>query len=251
MAKPSFIELGPGIPPIPVLYEDRSVLALDKPAGWLVVPSDWQRTARNLQAALESAVVGGEYWARRRGLRFLRYVHRLDAETSGVLLLAKSRGALDALSGLFESRQVAKEYSAVVHGEPQTQEWTCRLRLAPNPRQRARVVCSRAGKDAETQFRALLVQEAGPLGLRTLVQARPFTGRTHQIRVHLAADGHPVLGDGLYGPPEVEGAMPERFPLALRATKLAYTDPFTQESVTIAASTDEFLRAFGFGGQHG
>jgi len=107
MGKPEWIEL-PGAEPIPILYEDRSVLAVDKPAGWLLVPVHWQRTSRNLQAALESSLRAGDWWARSRGLRYLRFVHRLDADTSGVLLLAKSSGALSACSKLFQTGQVEK-----------------------------------------------------------------------------------------------------------------------------------------------
>ena len=82
MAKPDYIELGRDLC-IPILYEDRSVLAIDKPAGWMLAPNTWDRTGRNLQLALESSVREGEYWARSRNLKFLRFLHRLDADTSG------------------------------------------------------------------------------------------------------------------------------------------------------------------------
>ena len=248
MAKPTFIELGEGGPRFPILYEDRSALAIDKTAGWLLVPTDWQHTGRNLQAAIESSVAAGDHWARSRSLRFLRYVHRLDAETSGVLLLAKSQGALEVLSGLFETRSVTKEYVAIVRGEPAQEAWTCRFPLAPDPRRRGRVVRDdRAGKDAETRFHARLVQDAPPLGLRTLVEAQPLTGRTHQIRVHLAECGHPVLGDEMYGEWPPPRGLPETYPLGLRAVALAYTDPFTRRPVRIEAPREDFLRAYGFG----
>jgi 23S rRNA-/tRNA-specific pseudouridylate synthase len=90
MARPSGpIELPTG-EEIPVLYEDRSVLAIDKPRGWMLAPASWQKTGRNLQAALESSIRAGDFWARSRGLKFLRFVHRLDAGTSGVLLANSS-----------------------------------------------------------------------------------------------------------------------------------------------------------------
>jgi RluA family pseudouridine synthase len=248
MAKPPYMELGDGGPRFPILHEDRSALAIDKAAGWMLVPTDWQRTSRNLQAAIESSVAAGDFWARSRSLRFLRYVHRLDAETSGVLLLAKQQGALDALSSLFETRSVTKQYLAIVHGEPAEETWTCRFPLAPDPRHRGRVVRDdRGGKEAETKFRALLVQDAPPLGLRTLVEAQPMTGRTHQIRVHLAECGHPVLGDSMYGEWRPLRGLPVSFPLGLRAVVLGYTDPFTRRPVRIEAPREEFLRAYGFG----
>lgn len=270
MPKPQCIEL-PDIEPIPILYEDRSVLAIDKPRGWMLVPFSWQRTSRNLQAALTSSIQARDFWARSRNLRFLRFVHRLDAETTGVLLLAKSPGVVKTYGELFESRRMEKLYLAVVHGVPRQNEWTCRLKLAPDPRQRGRMkVDARGGKEAETHFRVLqtvggktdLPPHAGPLPQRgegkagtprvshcirgepsefsSLIQARPLTGRTHQIRVHLAEAGHPVLGDELYGRAENE------LPLALRAVGLGYTDPFTRRRVEIRAPVDEFVHEYGF-----
>src|SRR5262252_8962645 len=111
MAKPNFIELPTG-ETIPILYEDRSVLAIDKPAGWMLVPFSWQKTSRNLQAALTSSIAARDFWARSRNLKFLRFVHRLDAETTGILLLAKSHGAVEAFGNLFESRKMEKSYLA-------------------------------------------------------------------------------------------------------------------------------------------
>ena len=98
MAKPTHIPLQ-GSDPIPILYEDRSVLAIDKPIGWMLVPFTWQRTSRNLQAALTSSIAAGHFWARSRGLTALQHVHRLDAETSGVLLFCKSSGGLRTYAG--------------------------------------------------------------------------------------------------------------------------------------------------------
>src|SRR5580765_4974816 len=77
---------------IAILYEDRSVLAIDKPRNWMLVPFSWQRTNRNLQAALTSSIAARDFWARSRNLRFLRFIHRLDADTTGVLLFGKSPG---------------------------------------------------------------------------------------------------------------------------------------------------------------
>src|SRR5205814_1883728 len=109
---------------LPILYEDRSILAIDKPAGWMLVPVSWQNTNRNLQAALLSSIAAGHFWARSRSIKFLRYVHRLDAETSGILLFAKSRGALETFGDLFESRQMEKVYLAVTRQKPKEANWT-------------------------------------------------------------------------------------------------------------------------------
>src|SRR5580698_9680232 len=123
MAKPKNIELGKGGISIPILYEDRSVLALDKPGGWMLAPDSWDRTGRNLHLALQSSLNAGDFWARSRGLKYLRFVHRLDAETTGITLFAKSPGALKAYSEMFEEHRVEKYYLAVVHGIPKESAW--------------------------------------------------------------------------------------------------------------------------------
>ncbi len=220
---------------VPILYEDRSVLAIDKPAGWLLVPETWKNTSRNLQRELMISLGAGEYWARSRNLKYIRFVHRLDAETSGVLLLARSAGALSALSQLFETRLVHKTYLAVVDGIPKVTAWECRLKISQEPGAKGQMrVDEKNGKEAQTAFRVLERREG-----RALIQAMPLTGRTHQIRVHLAAAGHPVLGDSLYGGPGRD--------FALRAVELSYIDPFQKRPVRVTARTDEFLRRFGFG----
>ena len=111
VAKPKHIELSEGEIVIPILYEDRSVLALDKPSGWMLAPDSWDRTGRNLQLALHSSMNAGDFWAHSRNLKYLRFVHRLDAETTGITLFAKSAGALRAYSELFENRARRKNLS--------------------------------------------------------------------------------------------------------------------------------------------
>lgn len=236
MAKTLDIEL-PDCEPIPILFEDRVVLAIDKPRGWMLVPHTWQKTAFNLQAAITSSIAAGDFWARSRGLKFLRHVHRLDAETSGVLLFAKSLGGVEPISDLFESRRMEKTYLAVTDWPPRQAEWTCRLSLGPDPRRFGRMmVDDRGGKSAETEFKVLQTS-----GKYTLVEARPLTGRTHQIRVHLAESGCPIVGDELYGRRERD------LPMGLRAVRLAFVNPFTKKRVDIQAPRENFLREFGFG----
>ena len=232
MAKPNFIELARDVR-IPILYEDRSILAIDKPEGWMLVPVSWQRTSWNLQAALLSSITAGHFWARSRNIKFLKYIHRLDAETSGVMLFGKSPGAVNTFGDLFETRQMEKIYLAVTDKPPGESEWSCRLSLGPDPHQIGRIIAHPSGKPAETAFR-LIAKAPG----RFLIEARPFTGRTHQIRVHLAQSGCPILGDELYGRDSDQ--------MALRAVGLAYRDPFTRKPVAIRASTDAFLHQYGF-----
>jgi len=232
--KPNFIEL-PDCEPITILFEDRAAIAIDKPAGWMLAPVAWQNTSRNLQAAIESSIAGGDFWARSRGLKFLRHVHRLDADTSGVLLFAKSPGAVKMFFELFENRRMEKKYLAVVVGVPRQKEWTCELKLAPDKQRfRKTKVDERYGKEAQTHFKVLETR-----GKFSLIEAKPVTGRTHQIRVHLAESGLPIVGDELYG--RLEGDLP----LGLRAIKLAYSDPYTKKRVEIHAPVDEFLKEFG------
>lgn len=233
MAKPDCIQF-PGEEPIPILYEDRSVLAVDKPAGWMLVPVSWQKTSRNLQAAILSSIAAGHFWARSRNLKFLRYVHRLDAETSGILLFAKSAGALNAFSDLFETRRMEKCYLAVTEQAPKRRTWSCRLSLAPVPGQIGRIAADPRGKAAETEFR-LIASAAG----RHLIEARPCTGRQHQIRVHLAESGCPIVGDPLYG--VAQGPS-----MGLRAVGLAFENPFTRRAVFIRAPVAAFLKDWGF-----
>src|SRR6185295_10509445 len=117
---------------LPILYEDRSVIAIDKPAGWMLVPYNWDRTSRNLHLALSSSILARDYWARSRNLKYLRHVHRLDGDTSGVLLLARSPGALQTFGRMFESRRMQKHYLAVTSGIPKETDWICRSKIGPD-----------------------------------------------------------------------------------------------------------------------
>ncbi|MEI6078462.1 MAG: RluA family pseudouridine synthase [Verrucomicrobiota bacterium] len=236
MAKPNFIEL-PGCDPIRIIYEDRAVLAIDKPRGWMLVPHSWRKTNWNLQAAIDSSIRADDFWAKSRNLTYLRHVHRLDADTSGVMLFAKSEGAMQTMSDMFESRKMEKTYLAVVEGVPKELEWTCELPLGPDPLQfgRMRVDHTEEGRESETHFRVLQKNERF-----TLIEASPLTGRTHQIRVHLAQSGCPIACDELYGHVE------KGFRLGLRAVRLAYKDTFTRRPVSIIAPAELFLKDFGF-----
>lgn len=170
--------------PLPVLYEDASLVAVDKPAGMPAVPTR-AAAAGTAQEILEKQIGG-------QGRRVrLRPVHRLDADTSGVLLFAKTAAAAEALSAAFRERDAEKWYLAVVAAEPPAERGTIEAPMVANGR-RARVAVP--GKPALTEW---IVLRSAPGA--TLVALRPRTGRMHQLRVHLRHAGMPVVGDRLYG----------------------------------------------------
>lgn len=241
MAKPTFIELWDGTQ-VPILRDDPAVLAIDKPANWLCAPEHWTRTSRNLHLELMRGAAEGEHWAKSRNLRYVRFIHRLDAETSGVLLLAKNPGALRVFSQLFEMQKVRKTYLAVTSVQPslKARAWTCSAPLEPEPGRPGKMRVSRSGKPAVTEFKVL----ADHNGF-ALVAAFPQTGRTHQIRVHLSHSKMPVLGDELYGGAS-DANVPGDFPLGLRAVRLDYDDPFRRRPIVIQANAGPFAQAFGF-----
>lgn len=129
-----------------------------------------------------------------------------------------------------------KTYLAVMDGVPKQAEWTCRLKLGPAAGQIGRMkVDEREGKESETHFRVLQKREHS-----ALIQASPLTGRTHQIRLHLAESAGPVVGDDIYG------RRGDRANLGLRAVRLAFADPFTRRRVEIRAPIESFCREYGF-----
>src|SRR5277367_6120805 len=114
-------------------------MALDKLAGWMLAPDSWDQTGRNLHLALQSSLNAGDFWARSRNLKFLRFIHRLDAETSGITLFAKNHGALRACSELFEAHRVEKHYLVVVQGNPRESSCTCNLSITPDTGMKGRM----------------------------------------------------------------------------------------------------------------
>ncbi len=241
----------------PVIYEDETMLAFDKPSGLLIAPDRWDKKKVNLMGLVHERL-GHD----------VANVHRLDADTSGVVLCAKTKPALDFLSGQFQSKTVAKLYHALVLVLPAEEtmkvvkpvrdelgrlpdEFLVDLALDQDETQpgRMRVFKKRGGKPSQTAFRTLERFTANRGGNYAFVECRPVTGRTHQIRVHLAAAGAPILNDPFYGVPDRElklsdlkrgykGREDEKpliARLALHATELTVKHPTTREPVTIAA----------------
>lgn len=179
---------------IEVLHEDAQLLAINKPARLLTSPDRYDPARPNLMRLLLDGVAAGKPWARARGLTYLANAHRLDFETTGILLLAKDRPSLITLANHFGSEIPKKTYFAIVHGTPAEDEFTVDAALAADRFKLGLMRVNRAGKKSRTDFR-VLEKFAGC----SLLECRPHTGRTHQIRVHLQHAGHPIYGDPLYG----------------------------------------------------
>ena len=189
--------------PYEVIRDDPSFLAVNKASGIPVCPERWTRGANTGESA-EKTDGDTEPQPEQPLIRILEqetggrlYIcHRLDRETSGALVFAKTQDIQRLISGFFEKRLVQKTYLAVVHGRPLWQETRCELPLLPDGNKKHQTIVDEfRGKPSATGFR-LLFSAAGYSALL----AKPETGRTHQIRVHSAALGYPVVGDMLYGP---------------------------------------------------
>jgi len=180
--------------PVPVVWEDAHLLALDKPARLLTSPDRYDPKRPNLIRLLHEGIAAGKPWAVERGLTYLSNAHRLDFETTGVLLLAKDRPTLVTLANHFGSETPRKTYLALVQGTPRENAFSVDKPLAADRFKPGIIRISRAGKKSLTDF---VVRERFR-GV-SLVEAHPHTGRTHQIRVHLAEAGFPIFGDRVYG----------------------------------------------------
>ncbi|MFH1183650.1 MAG: RluA family pseudouridine synthase [Chloroflexota bacterium] len=207
-----------------ILLIDGALLVVNKPAGLPVLPDGWQEGSEYLVKILEAQ--HGRIWI----------VHRLDKVTSGALVLARTAEAHRSLSIQFEKHQAQKVYHAIANGIPDWDERTARQPLRSNVGHKHRTAIDpRHGKASSTTFRVLERFRA-----HVFLEARPLTGRTHQVRVHTAALRCPLLGDSLYGAPATEIiARP-----ALHAFTLSFTHPESKEPTTCTAPyPEDFGRA--------
>lgn len=212
--------------PLDVLYEDEWLLVINKPPGLVVhpAPGHWRGT-------LVSALL--HHWrGPRPGLDPLRpgIVHRLDKDTSGVLVIAKDAATLADLGAQFRKREVEKQYLAFVWGRMRRSSGTISEPIGRNPTHRKRMAVRQGGREAVTSY-AVCEQLDG----MTMLRLFPKTGRTHQIRVHLAAIGHPIVGDAVYGSGRTHrgGALIQR--QALHAERITFRHPHTGERVAFVA----------------
>ena len=198
-----------------LIFQDKHILVINKPAGIPVLPDGWEKDSPYLVKMLEEEF--GKMWV----------VHRLDKITSGVMVFARDAESHRALNLQFENHEVEKVYHAIVEGNPKWEEKTAKHPLRVNVGHKHRtVVDDRNGKPSETRFRLRKLYQSS-----ALVEAMPTTGRTHQVRVHAKALGHPLVGDVLYGAAESKIiARP-----ALHAWSLTFTHPITHERLTFKA----------------
>ena len=219
--------------PLEIIYEDRDLLVVNKPPGLVTHPGAGHRTGTLLNALLHHCPDLNEIGdVSRPGL-----VHRLDKDTSGLLVVAKTDLAHRGLVNQFQKHEVKKKYLALVWGRLPHSQGRIAREIGRHPQERHKMsVHARRGKEAVTFWR-VLQEFPGPL---TLVELSPQTGRTHQLRVHLTAEGHPILGDAVYGggaarlkgaPLALSGLRPLVNRQMLHAWQLRFTHPRSGEEV--------------------
>ena len=250
--------------PLDVVYEDKYLAVINKPAGMMVHAGAGEtEDARNSNTLVNALLfrfnalssTGGEL---RPGI-----VHRLDKETSGLIVVAKSDAAHAKLAGLFSSRQIRKTYIALVHGRIEREKGSITASVSRDPLRRTRMTTKPAenSRTAISHYGVMQRLETR-FGKFTLVRVRIETGRTHQIRVHMASIGHPVVGDTLYGAPGQladqvalqstsraarRNSEPERLKLNrnfLHAARLEFTHPFTAKPLELEAPLPAELNDF-------
>lgn len=231
-------EIVPEEIPLDIGYEDDAILVVDKPAGMVVHPA-----AGNFRGTLVNALqfhcrhLSGIGGVMRPGI-----VHRLDKGTSGLMVIAKSDEAHRHLSEQFKRRLVSKHYTALVHGNVRQDEGVVDAPVGRHPVERKKMsTASRRGKAALTRWRVL-----ERFGAVTLLEAKIETGRTHQIRVHLSALGHPIVGDSVYGgskriveSPALRAALKKLSRQALHAGRLSFAHPVTGKEMTFESAPPE------------
>ncbi len=217
--------------PLDVVYEDDALLVVNKPAGLVVHPAPGHPSGTLVNAVLahcpQIAQVGG---ADRAGI-----VHRLDKDTSGLILVAKDEATRAALQRQFKRRQVGKVYLALVEDHVQPREGIIEVPIGRHKRNRKKMAVVRSGRRARTLYRAIEFFDQ-----HTLLEVRPHTGRTHQVRVHLSWLGYPIVGDAVYGRRRQRLLQGRHF---LHAARLRCTHPATGEEVTFEAPLPPELAA--------
>jgi 23S rRNA pseudouridine1911/1915/1917 synthase len=226
---PQEISLEPQRIPLTIVYQDNDIIVVDKPPGLTVHPAPGHPSGTLVNALLAVCPdLQGIAGTLRPGI-----VHRLDKDTSGLLVVAKNDRAMRALQAQLAERRVHKTYLALVVGVPKPREGQIEAPIGRNPRNRKKMAIVEGGREATTRYK---VREELPG--HALLEVEPVTGRTHQIRVHLAAIGHPILGDRVYGRPSP--LIDRQF---LHAWKLAFGMPLGGRQVEFESPLPPDLRA--------
>jgi 23S rRNA pseudouridine1911/1915/1917 synthase len=225
--------LAPEIIPLTVIHEDEHLVLIDKPSGMIVHPGAGRQTDTLANALLyRFPEIEGVGPKEKPGI-----VHRLDKETSGVILVARTKMAYQELQRQFKAREVEKLYIGLVWGKMPQEEGKITWAIGRHIKHGERMsVKTNKPRIAETRYRVKM-----PLGDFTLLEIRPITGRTHQIRVHMAASGHPVVGDSRYGRKKVASGCPHLF---LHAHRLTFTHPSSGERVSFQSPLPFDLNQF-------
>ena len=218
-----------------IIYEDADIIVINKPPGMTVHPSPGHETSTLVNAILAHCLEGSGALALSGigGVMRPGIVHRLDRDTSGVILVAKNDASHNALARQLKERSVEKTYVALVEGTPKPAEGVIDAPIARDPKNRKRMAIIEGGRESVTAYKVVERYEGC-----SLVEARPKTGRTHQIRVHLAAIGHPIVGDRVYG--KASKVVGRQF---LHAARIAFTHPGTGERVEFSAELARDLRS--------
>ena len=239
----------------PILYEDDAIIAFNKPSGLLIAPDRWDKNVENLMTMVHEKLSPDWFNA-----------HRIDKDTSGIVLCAKTKPALDDLCRQFESKKIVKTYFALTRNTPRNDRGRIELALVEDSRKPGTMRISKSGKLAATEFE--VVERWRKFAL---LRCTPLTGRTHQIRVHLASIRCLILGDPLYGngkglflseikrdykQKKHEAERPLIWRLALHAESVIFEHPVTHQPVTVTAPMPaefelaiKYLRKYGGGGR--
>lgn len=223
LSAPPDLTLAPESIPLRVAYEDDALLVVDKPAGLVVHPAAGHGTGTLVNALLGRARDRGEPLGSIAGVGRPGIVHRLDKETSGLIVVAKSDAAQASLMRQFGERSIEKEYLALVRGEPPSGRGRIEAPVGRDPRDRQRMAVVAGGRASTTEY-----EQLGAGGGYALLAVRPLTGRTHQIRAHLAYLHLPIAGDLRYGGGEGPGGLRRQF---LHAARLGFVRPGDQGRV--------------------
>lgn len=229
--EPELLKVEPEDIPIEIVYEDESLMIVNKPQGMVVHPAPGNYSGTLVNALMFHA----NHLSSINGVIRPGIVHRIDKDTSGILMIAKNNKAHNSLAAQLKEKTTKRVYFAIVHGRMSQESGTVEAPIARHPKDRLRMAVVQGGKPAVTHFKVIKAYSQ-----YTVVELRLETGRTHQIRVHMAHIGHPLLGDPVYGKknPKIkhDGQL-------LHAKMLGFVHPETEEYMEFDSELPEYFQA--------